>query len=118
MSLYSKGLLSGSTDGIGIVVVATATPGTLLHTAVAGTDFLDELWLWAMNLSAAPVALTVQWGGVTDPTHLTSKLYSIPANSGPTPIAPGWLLRNGLIVRAFAGTASVIVVQGYVNQIR
>ena len=36
MATYSKELLSGSTNGKGILVVETATAGTLLHTAVSG----------------------------------------------------------------------------------
>jgi len=32
-------------------------------------------------------------------------------------VVPGLLLQNGLTVRAFAGTANVILINGYVNRI-
>ena len=37
MATFTKKKLSGSTDGKPIAVAATATPGTLIHTAVTGT---------------------------------------------------------------------------------
>ena len=70
MPSYSKQLLSGSTNGRGILVAATATAGTLIHTAVSGTSSLDEVWLYAHNTSASAVKLTLEWGGVTSPNDL------------------------------------------------
>lgn len=43
----SKTKLSGATNGKQIKVVATATPGTTIHTAVAGTATWDEVWICA-----------------------------------------------------------------------
>ena len=37
MATYSKQLLSGGTNGKNIKVAATATAGTTIHTAIAGT---------------------------------------------------------------------------------
>jgi len=50
MAIYKR-KLSGSTDGKPIKVVATATAGTTIHTAVAGTTAgtFDEIWLYAYN---------------------------------------------------------------------
>ena len=53
MSSLSKQLLSGSTNGRMIKVVAVATPGTLIHTAIAGAVDIDEVWLYACNTDAA-----------------------------------------------------------------
>jgi hypothetical protein len=117
MAVYSKGLLSGSTSGRNIPVVVTATPGTLLHTAVAGAASFDEVYLWAANVTATAATLTVEWGGVTNPGDHMVHLYSIAANSPPTPIALGQTLNGGLVVRAFSGTASAINIVGYVNHI-
>lgn len=116
MPSYSKQLLSGSTNGRGIKVVATATAGTLIHTAVAGTSPEDEIWLYAHNTSASAVKLTLEWGGTTAPDdHIE---ISIPAEgAGLVLVAPGILLQNGLVVRAFAATANVINIFGYVNRI-
>jgi hypothetical protein len=116
MPTYSKQLLSGSTNGKGIKVAATATAGTLIHTAVTGTSSLDEIWLYAHNTSSAAVKLTLEWGGVAAPDdHVEINIGA--EGTGMILIAPGILLQNGLIVRAFAATANVINIFGYVNRI-
>ena len=109
----SRQLLSGSTNGRGVKVAATATPGTLIHTAHATA--LDEVWLWAVNSSASAVKLTVQFGGTTDPDD--SIEATIAPESGLFLIVPGLVLSNSKVVRAFAGTANVLVVHGYVNRL-
>ena len=49
MATFSRVLLSGGTSGAPIPVAATATPGTLIHTAVAGATSFDEVYLWAYS---------------------------------------------------------------------
>lgn len=115
MATYSKQLLSGSTNGKGIKVVQTATAGTTIHTAVSGTSDLDELWLYAVNSSAAAVKLTLEWGEATAPDGNIEQTVS--AESGLMLLAPGLLLQNSLVVKAFAASANVIVIHGYVNRI-
>jgi hypothetical protein len=116
MATYSKQLLSGSTNGKGIKVAATATAGTLIHTAVTGTSSLDEIWLYAHNTTSTAVKLTLEWGGVAAPDdHVEINIGA--EGTGMILIAPGILLQNGLIVRAFAATANVINIFGYVNRI-
>jgi hypothetical protein len=117
MATYSRILLSGSTNGRVIPVAATATPGTAIHSAVAGTASFDELYLWASNITAADATLTIEWGGVTDPGDHIVKALEIPANSPPIPIVTGQVLNNGLLVKAFSGTASAINIGGFVNRI-
>ena len=117
MATYSRLLLSGSTSGRNIPVAATATPGTLIHTAVAGAASFDELYLWVANVTATPATLTLEWGGVTDPGDHITKAITVPANSPPIPIVTGEVLNGGLVVRAFSGTASALNISGYVNRI-
>ena len=117
MASYSRQLLSGSTNGRAIPVAATATPGTLIHTALTGTTGFDEVYLWVSNVTGAAATLTVEWGGVTDPGDHMTKAFSIPANSPPIPIATGQVLNNALVVRAFSGTASALNITGYVNRL-
>lgn len=117
MPSYSREKLSASTNGRAVKVVATATAGTLLHTAQSGAAGWDEVYAWVTNTSGAAVPLTVEFGGTTDPDDLVVKQLSIPANSPPLPILTGQVLQNGLNVRAFAGTANVLVITGYVNRI-
>ena len=118
MTTFSRQLLSGSINGRAIPVAATATPGTLIHTAIAGTSAYDEIWLWVSNVTGAAATLTIEWGGVTDPGDHMSKAVVIPANTGPTLICAGLVLQNGLVVRAFSGTAGALNIMGYVNRIQ
>ena len=113
MANFTKELLSGSTNGRGIKVGATSTPGTMIHTA-DGTA-TDEVWIYAMNTSASSETLTLEWGGTTDPDDLIE--ITLAASPGLTLIVPGLPLDGGVVVRAFAGTADVVTVHGYVNRI-
>lgn len=113
--IFTKRPLSGSTNGRGIPVADDSSPGTTVHTAVAGEDDMDEIWIWATNSSDAPVQLTLEWGGTTDPDDLIA--VTIPATDGLTLVAPGLLLQNGLDVAAFASVEDVVTLHGFVNRI-
>lgn len=117
MATYSRVLLSGSTDGKPIVVAATATPGTTLHTAVSGTTAFDEVYAWVSNVTGSAATITVEWGSTTDPGGHICKAYSVPANSPPIPLITGQTVNNGAVVKAFSGTASALNITGHVNRI-
>ena len=113
---YQKRKLSGSRDGRGIKVTATASPGSLIHQAlgsVAANEW-DEIFIQAVNTSSLAVKLTVEWGGTSSPDDLIE--ITIPAERGFTEVITGNVLQNGAIVRAFAEQANVIVLHGYVNR--
>ena len=114
MATYTKVILSGSTDGQPINVTATASPGDAIHTCGAGTSNQDEIWIWAVNLSAANVELTIQWGGTTSPDQ---DLVVVVPPEGLVLIVPGLILRNSLVVRAYADTTAVINLFGFANRI-
>lgn len=114
MATYSKQLLSGSTNGRPIAVSASATPGTIIHTAISGTSGEDEIWIYAVNSSTSNVKLTLEYGGTATSDQIE---VTIVAESGLLLVTPGLVLNNGLVVRAFAGTANVINLVGYVNRI-
>jgi hypothetical protein len=114
MATYTKVLLSGSTNGTPTLIAATTGSGDIVHTAIAGTSSLDEIWLYANNTSTSPVLLTVQYGGTT--TQYLKPITLAP-QSGDVLIVAGLLLQNSLVVRAIAATASVITISGYVNRI-
>jgi hypothetical protein len=118
LATYARQIASGSTNGRAIPVAATATPGTLIHTATALDNGADEVYLWASNVTGTARWITVEWGGVTDPGDHIVKQYVIPANSPPIPIVTGQTLKGGLAVRAFAETASAINVTANINAIR
>ena len=107
--------LSGSTHGRGIKVVATASTGTTIHTATTSTSDCDVITVYAYNSSASAVNLTLQWGGTSTPDD-DIKL-SVPATSGLTLVVPDLVLRNSLVLAAYAGTTNVITIHGYVNRV-
>lgn len=110
----SKVKLSGSTDGKGIKIAATATPGTLLHTASATAGVLDEVFVFIVNTQAGAVKVTVEWGEATAPDGNIE--VTVPGESGLLLVIPGLLIANGLTVKAFAGTTNVLIAHGYVNR--
>ena len=121
MATFTKLALqpAGTTgDGLGITVVATATAGTAIHTASATAATIDEVWLYAVNTSASSVKLTIEWGEATAPNGNIE--VTILPEAGLVTVIPGLLIvgnATALTVKAFAGTASVIAIHGYVNQI-
>lgn len=115
MAVAYKRKLSGSTDGMGIKVVQTATAGDTIHTAVAGTTAgtYDEVWLWAYNGHTTNVTLTIEFGGATVPDQ--NIVVTLAAKSGLVPIVPGLILQNAKVVKAFASVANVVTISGFVN---
>ena len=115
MATFSKQLLSGGTNGKNVKVVAPATAGTTIHTAVSGTSDMDEVWLYAMNTDSSDRKLTIEYGGTTSPDDLIE--LTITTEAGWTLVCPGLLLQNSLVIKAFAAAANVVVINGYVNRI-
>ena len=115
MATFRKRKLSGSTDGMPIKVVATATIGTTIHTSVAGTTdgTFDEVWLYAYNGHTTTVTLTIEYGGATVPDQ--NIIITLAAKSGLTLIVPGLILQNAKVVTAFASVANVVTLSGWVN---
>ena len=118
MATYSRVNLSGAATGNEMIsVTQTATAGNIIHTAVAGTTSWDEIYLWVSNVTGTAATLTLEWGGVSDPSDHLVHALSIPANSPPILIAAGLTLNNTLVVRAFSGTTAALNITGYVNRI-
>jgi hypothetical protein len=104
--------------GLAIKVAANATAGTAIHTASSTATTIDEIWLYAVNSSASSVKLTIEWGQADAPDGNIE--LSVAAESGLVLVIPGLLLQGNAsakVVRAFAGTANVILIHGYVNRI-
>jgi len=121
MATFTKLALqpAGTTgDGLGILVAATATAGTAIHTASSTATTIDELWLYAYNHHASSVVLTIEYGGVTSPKDVITG--SVAAASGLVLMVPGLVVQGNAtpkIIRAFAATANKISIFGYVNRI-
>lgn len=121
MATFTKLALqpAGTTgDGLGILVAATATAGTAIHTASTTTTTIDEVWLYAYNNSTTSILLTIEFGGVTSPKDVIKT--TIAGQTGLQLVAPGLVVQGNAtakVVRAFAGTANQISIFGYVNRI-
>lgn len=121
MATFTKLALqpAGTTGtGLGIKVAATATAGTAIHTASTTATTIDEIWLYAVNTSTSSVKLTIEWGEATAPDG-NIELTVLP-EAGLVTVIPGLVLQGNAtarVVRAFAGTADVVVLYGFVNRI-
>jgi hypothetical protein len=119
MATFSKTILSGSTDGKAIKVTGTSTAAPVtVHTASTTVATLHEIWIYANNTSGTDVKLTLEWGTATAADGNIE--YTVKAENGLYLIIPGLLLKGNataLTVKAFAGTADVILLTGSVNVI-
>lgn len=118
-SIFNKARLSGAGAGnLGIKVVNSTTPGTTIHTAVAGTtaNTFDEIWLWAVNSDTTARKLTIEWGGTTVPDCLIE--VTIPPESGLFLLTPGFILQNALVVTVYCALSNVVMIHGFVNEVR
>jgi len=121
MATFTKLALqpAGTTgDGLGILVAATATPGTAIHTASSTATTIDEVWLYAYNNHSASILLTIEYGGVTSPKDVIKQ--TLTAQNGLVLVCAGLLVQGNAsakIIRAFAATGNQISIFGYVNRI-
>ncbi len=110
---------SGSTQGKPIKVAATATAGTTIHTTGTSATIVDRLYIYAFNSDTADRTLTIEFGGTTAPDQ--NIVLTIPFKSGLVLVVDGLPLLGsggaGLTVGAFASTANVITISGYVLRI-
>ena len=108
--------LSGSADGEMILVTATSTVGTTIHTSTSqvSASRYDKVWLFASNKHSAPVDLTIE----IDVANTSTSYFkvSVPINDGLYVVLPGVSIHNGKKITAFAATGSVINIVGYVEQ--
>ena len=119
MATYTKVLLSGSTQGKAIKVAATASTGTTIHATGTSSSIIDEVWLYAYNSSTNNITLTIQFVGTTAVDNDIKII--LPSQSGLTLIVPGLILTGtgaaANTVYAYASTADVVTLSGYVNRI-
>lgn len=113
---YSLLIASGSTNGLGVKVTGTNSAGAVtVHTAVTGTTDFDLVTLEAYNDDTVPITLAIEFGGTTDPDNVIR--VEIPPRQGPIPVITDLPLRNGLVVKAFAGTANKVIVYAKIKRV-
>jgi len=119
MATFTKVLLSGSSQGKAVKVVATASSGTTIHATGTSSAVIDEVWIYAYNSAATATALTVQYGGTTSVDNDIK--ITVPPTTGLTLVVPGLILTGdgttASTIRAYAATANVVTLNGYVNRI-
>lgn len=117
MATAVKRKLSGSTDGRNIKITATGSPGTTVHTAIAGTTAgtFHEIWLTVHNTDTVDRLVVIEFGGTTDPDD---RIYqTVTARNGETWAVRGKILQNSCVVGVYCATANVITAGGFVNEI-
>lgn len=118
MSDISKQKFTNSTVGRPILVGATATPGTAIHTVTTNSSQFEEIWLYAVNNSnSTNVSMTVEFGSNSAADQINA---TIPYKSGLYLIVPGIPLQGDATpptVKVFAGTTNTISVSGWVNRL-
>ncbi len=117
MATYSKIVLSGSTDGRGILVDDDATAGKMIHTGSSTATTYDEVWIYAANYDSSDRKLTIEWGSASAGDIIES---TIATEAGLVLVIPGLILKGNaspLVIAAFAATTSSIQLFGYVNRI-
>jgi hypothetical protein len=117
MATISKLPLSSSVNGKQILIAGTvSSSATNIHTAIAGTTSMDEIWLYACNNATASMTCSILWGGTAEPADVTKVILN--PNGGRTLLVDGKLLQNALTVQAYASVTNLMVVDGFINRIQ
>ena len=115
-SINKRIIPSGSTNGLPILLTATSSPGNLIHTFTSDSsgNITDSLWFYAVNEHTSDLQISIEVVGGSTRTF-TSQL--LPSKGGLIQVFPAPLAgNNGLAVRAFCATASVIQIFAFVNR--
>lgn len=118
MATYSKVLLSGSSQGQPILVAATSSPGTNIHTTGTSSSITDCLTLYAHNTDTTARKLTIELGGTGTANTIE---VTVPAESGLMLVVPQLPLTGtgaaSKSVACFCATTNVVAISGYVDRI-
>jgi len=109
---YTPVLLSESVSGLPIIVTATSSPGTLIHTPSTTSPDLEFVTLYAHNMSAYTVILTLQFGGTSYelPFSVGSRSFRLLCDRYPIRGASN-------VIRVYADTSGVIAVTGRITEV-
>ena len=80
---------------------------------MGGTTDIDEVWIYASNTDSSAIKLTLEFGGTT---AVDDNIVVTVAAESTELVCPGLIIQNGLVIKAFAGTANKITLVGYVNR--
>lgn len=119
MATFTKVKLSASANGAPVKVAATSSTGTTIHATGTSASVIDEVWAYAFNSGTSAVLLTLQVAGTSSPDN-DIKLTLNP-REGLVLVVPGLPLTGtgsaATNLFAYADTANVITISGYINRI-
>jgi hypothetical protein len=75
---------------------------------------MDEVYLMAVNITTAPIVLTIEAGGVSISDQIK---VSLAAGVGAQIVLNGQAFQNGVLIKAFAEITNVINVFGWAHRI-
>jgi hypothetical protein len=115
MATYSKLILSGSVNGKQIALTGSnnSSSVTPIHTAIAGTTSVDEIYLYAACNAANSVTCSILWGSSSVADSISAVIN--PAQ-GRVLLVDGKLLQNELVVSGY-GSGTGVVIDGFVNRV-
>lgn len=124
MPSFSKLPLSQSNYGSSIVLTTAslASSGTPCHIIPVNSTYIDEVWIYATNNTAADITLNMTFGG-TNALSGTDIIFRgvVEAYAGSTLIIPGLMLQGNSSyapsVYGWSSAVSGVNIFGYVNRI-
>jgi hypothetical protein len=88
-------LLTYSPSGGPIKVLATGSPGTLIH---SGRSTSNKVWIFGSNTGSGSYNLVLEIGGTTPNDRI---VITIPPTSPPLPILRGNYINSGVVIRGY-----------------
>lgn len=121
---FSRTFLSGDAYGAGILVpyqTSISAAASTIHAPGINELQTDEVWLYAVNTSAASDAtITFNWGYVEGITTGSEIKATLGRGKGLTLVVPGLLFRgrsSNHVIKAYCSLSTAVVVHGYVNRV-
>lgn len=106
---------SDSGRNIKVDTSLTSVSGTLIHTATSLSTAFDQVYLYAGTVATTECKLTLLFGGTASTAdHIVRTLQP---NNGEELLISGRPLNKGVAVRAYASTASMVNIGGFVIRV-
>ena len=113
--IATKVVLSESTNGQPFFVASTSqVAADLVHTAVSGSNDIDEVWLYVCNIDSVDRTINIQLGDDTDATRVRCV---VEANKGAWLVLAGQPLNGATEVKAWADATNKFTIFGWVNRL-
>ena len=111
---YSINFLSACRSGEPIQITGTnSAQANAIHTGIAGTTQIDEVFLYVNNSGSQFYPLVIQMGAQTPAHELT---MWIATQDSPQLILPGWPINNSAFIRGYSPSGINFSIGGYVQR--